>query len=150
MCLALIALDTHPRYPLIIAANRDEFLARPTAPAAFWADAPDIFGGRDLQSGGNWLAASRNGCHLTAPGHAVSASDTLPCAVSVPDTLLCAVSVPDTLLCAVSVAHAVGARASSAPRRQTWPPSRISTPSPGGDQPGPRAGVADGERYEKR
>jgi hypothetical protein len=38
MCLALIAFAAHPRYRLIIAANRDEFHARPAAPAAWWAE----------------------------------------------------------------------------------------------------------------
>jgi hypothetical protein len=52
MCLVLIALDSHPDYPLIVAANRDEFYDRPTAPARFWDDAPAILAGRDLKAGG--------------------------------------------------------------------------------------------------
>ena len=61
MCLILFALDEHPDYPLVLAANRDEFLARPTAPAGPWRDHPDILGGRDLTAGGTWLAVSRRG-----------------------------------------------------------------------------------------
>jgi len=61
MCLVLIALDSHPDYPLIIAANRDEFYDRPTAPAAFWADAPSVLAGRDLRAGGTWLGVDRRG-----------------------------------------------------------------------------------------
>jgi uncharacterized protein with NRDE domain len=61
MCLVLIALDSHPDYPLIVAANRDEFYDRPTAPAAFWADAPSVLAGRDLQAGGTWLGVDRRG-----------------------------------------------------------------------------------------
>ncbi|WP_028008898.1 NRDE family protein [Solimonas flava] len=61
MCLIALALDAHPRYSLVLAANRDEFHARPTAPASWWDDAPQIFGGRDLQQHGGWLAASRDG-----------------------------------------------------------------------------------------
>ncbi len=61
MCLILLAVDTHPLYRLIIAANRDEFYERPTAPAAFWADAPDLMAGRDLRSGGTWLGVTRTG-----------------------------------------------------------------------------------------
>jgi uncharacterized protein with NRDE domain len=61
MCLVLIALDQHPDYSLIVAANRDEFYDRPTAPAAFWADAPTVLAGRDLRAGGTWLGADRKG-----------------------------------------------------------------------------------------
>jgi uncharacterized protein with NRDE domain len=61
MCLVLIALDSHPEYSLILAANRDEFYDRPTAPAAFWADAPSVLAGRDLKAGGTWLGIDRRG-----------------------------------------------------------------------------------------
>ncbi|WP_028080958.1 NRDE family protein [Solimonas soli] len=61
MCLIALALDAHPRYSLVLAANRDEFHARPAAPASWWDDAPHIFGGRDLQQHGSWLAAARDG-----------------------------------------------------------------------------------------
>ncbi|HEY4000115.1 MAG TPA: NRDE family protein [Candidatus Xenobia bacterium] len=60
MCLALFALDPDGEYPLILAANRDEFLDRPTAPAAWW-DEPEVLAGRDLQAGGTWLAVNRAG-----------------------------------------------------------------------------------------
>src|SRR5678815_1449189 len=61
MCLILLALDSHPHYWLIVAANRDEFYDRPSATAAFWADAPWILGGRDLKAGGTWLGIDRKG-----------------------------------------------------------------------------------------
>jgi uncharacterized protein with NRDE domain len=61
MCLVLIALDSHPDYPLIVAANRDEFYDRPTAPAGFWDDAPAVLAGRDLKAGGTWLGINRRG-----------------------------------------------------------------------------------------
>lgn len=61
MCLIALALDAHPRYSLVLAANRDEFHARPTAPASYWDDSPQIFGGRDLQQHGSWLALGRDG-----------------------------------------------------------------------------------------
>ena len=61
MCLILAALDAHPDYTLIVAANRDEFYDRPTASAAFWTDHPRILGGRDLRAGGTWLAIDRAG-----------------------------------------------------------------------------------------
>jgi uncharacterized protein with NRDE domain len=61
MCLVLFAIETHPHYSLIIAANRDEFYDRPTAPAVFWPGAPMVLGGRDLRSGGSWLGIDRKG-----------------------------------------------------------------------------------------
>jgi uncharacterized protein with NRDE domain len=59
MCLLVLAWQAHPRYRLIVAANRDEFHARPTAPMAPWNDAPDILAGRDLSAQGTWLAVDR-------------------------------------------------------------------------------------------
>jgi uncharacterized protein with NRDE domain len=59
MCLLLLAVDAHPDYKLIIAANRDEFYARATAPAHWWHDENQIFAGRDLQQGGTWLGVTR-------------------------------------------------------------------------------------------
>jgi len=61
MCLILFAWQSHPRYPLVVAANRDEFHDRPTAAAEFWQETPDILAGRDLQAGGTWLGVSRKG-----------------------------------------------------------------------------------------
>jgi len=62
MCLILFAWRCHPGYRLILAANRDEFFHRPTAPLAFWPDQPDILAGRDLQAGGTWFGLSRDCC----------------------------------------------------------------------------------------
>ncbi len=61
MCLILLAWQAHPDYPLVVAANRDEFFARPTAPATFWNDAPQVLAGRDLEAGGTWLGFTRFG-----------------------------------------------------------------------------------------
>lgn len=61
MCLLLLALDRVPQRPWLLLGNRDEFHARPTAPARAWEDAPQIVGGRDLAAGGSWLALNRNG-----------------------------------------------------------------------------------------
>ena len=56
MCLIALAWRRHPRYPLVLATNRDEFHDRPADPLAPWTDAPDIVGGRDGLHGGSWLA----------------------------------------------------------------------------------------------
>jgi uncharacterized protein with NRDE domain len=56
MCLLVLAWRCHPRYRLVVAANRDEYHERPAAPLARWTDSPDIIGGRDLQANGAWFA----------------------------------------------------------------------------------------------
>ncbi len=60
MCLILFSYAQHPRYKLILAANRDEFLERPTAPAAFWEAHPDVLAGRDIKAGGTWMGVTKN------------------------------------------------------------------------------------------
>ena len=61
MCLVLIAYRTHPRYPLVLAANRDEFHARPAEPLHWWNGSPRMLAGRDLQAGGTWLGLDASG-----------------------------------------------------------------------------------------
>jgi len=61
MCLILFSISPDARYRLVVAANRDEFYARPTERPDFWKDAPHILGGRDLQAGGTWLGVTRGG-----------------------------------------------------------------------------------------
>jgi len=61
MCLILFSYENHPQYRLILAANRDEFYERPTAPLAAWDSAPEIFAGRDLRGQGTWLGITRSG-----------------------------------------------------------------------------------------
>lgn len=61
MCLVLVVWRVHPQYPCVIAANRDELHARPTAAAEWWPDRPHILAGRDLTGGGTWLGVTRGG-----------------------------------------------------------------------------------------
>ena len=61
MCLILFGYATEPGLPLVVAANRDEFHARPAATADFWSDFPQVLAGRDLQAGGTWLGCTRQG-----------------------------------------------------------------------------------------
>lgn len=61
MCLIVFSWLAHPRQRLVLAANRDEFHGRPSQPAQAHADAPGVFGGRDLEKGGSWLLASASG-----------------------------------------------------------------------------------------
>src|SRR5436305_2505408 len=61
MCLIVVGWKAGARYPLLVAANRDEFHGRAAAPAAFWRDRPEILGGRDLEAMGTWMGVSRRG-----------------------------------------------------------------------------------------
>jgi len=61
MCLLLLAVQKHPDYKLILAANRDEYYDRPTAPATFWDEAPHLLAGKDLRAGGTWLGITKQG-----------------------------------------------------------------------------------------
>ncbi len=61
MCLLLLSYKAHPNYKMIIAANRDEFYNRPTAPASFWKEHPDLLAGKDLKEGGTWLGITKRG-----------------------------------------------------------------------------------------
>lgn len=61
MCLILFAYNVHPNYRLILAANRDEFYERPSAPADFWAKHPQVLAGIDLKEKGTWLGVTKSG-----------------------------------------------------------------------------------------
>jgi len=61
MCLVVLAYRHHPRFPLIVAANRDEFHDRPSENAHWWPDQPALLAGRDLEGGGSWLGLNRSG-----------------------------------------------------------------------------------------
>jgi uncharacterized protein with NRDE domain len=65
MCLILFAHQCDPRYHLVIAANRDEFYARPTERSHWWGESPDLLAGKDLQAGGSWMGVSESG-HFAA------------------------------------------------------------------------------------
>lgn len=61
MCLVLFAYRVHPEYKLIVAANRDEFYQRRTAPVHYWEDSPEILAGRDLEKMGTWMGVTTAG-----------------------------------------------------------------------------------------
>jgi uncharacterized protein with NRDE domain len=61
MCLIALAWRAHPDHRLIVAANRDEYFGRPSAPAAFWDDHRHVLAGRDLEAGGTWLGITLEG-----------------------------------------------------------------------------------------
>ncbi len=64
MCLIIFAYQSNPRFPLVVAANRDEIFVRPTTQAALWTDeesGQQILSGRDKQAGGTWLGITQSG-----------------------------------------------------------------------------------------
>ena len=61
MCLLIFAHNVSPQQPLVIAANRDEFHARPTTASDFWAEYPELLAGRDREQGGTWMGITRAG-----------------------------------------------------------------------------------------
>ena len=61
MCLILVAWRMSEHFPLVVAANRDEFYARKTAAAHWWPDQPEVLAGRDLLAGGTWMGVTRSG-----------------------------------------------------------------------------------------
>ena len=61
MCLIVFAWRPGHAQPLIVAANRDEFYARPSLPLAQWPEAPHVYAGRDQEAGGSWLGIGANG-----------------------------------------------------------------------------------------
>ena len=76
--MCLIVLDWRPGHaqPLLVAANRDEFYARPSQALAEWPDRPGLIAGRDLQAGGTWLGVGPGGrfaalTNIRAPGQAL-------------------------------------------------------------------------------
>jgi uncharacterized protein with NRDE domain len=62
MCLLIVLSRMYPDLPLVVAANRDEWLTRPTTATTVLRPAsPRILGGRDEVAGGTWMATSDNG-----------------------------------------------------------------------------------------
>lgn len=61
MCVLVVAASDHPRYDLVVAANRDEFHDRPAAPAGPWPGLPGVYAGQDLEAGGTWLGVDTHG-----------------------------------------------------------------------------------------
>jgi uncharacterized protein with NRDE domain len=75
MCLVLFCYQPDGARPLVVAANRDEFYARPARSAHRWEDAPVVFAGRDLSAGGSWLGVTTSGRFATVTNFAEEVSD---------------------------------------------------------------------------
>ncbi len=77
MCLVLFSYQPGTDLPLVVAANRDEFYARPARSAHYWDDAPQVFAGRDLSAGGSWLGVTSSGRFATVTNFAEESPDEL-------------------------------------------------------------------------
>jgi uncharacterized protein with NRDE domain len=77
MCLVLFSYQPGEERPLVVAANRDEFYARPARSAHHWDDAPRVFAGRDLFAGGSWLGVTTTGRFATVTNFAEETPDEL-------------------------------------------------------------------------
>lgn len=79
MCLIIVAWQTHPDYPLIVAANRDEYYQRPTSPAELWDETPNaVLAGRDLIAGGTWLGITKTGRFAAVTNYREGAEQVAP------------------------------------------------------------------------
>jgi uncharacterized protein with NRDE domain len=61
VCLVVLGLHAHPLYPLVVAANRDEYVSRPSEPVGYWQESNGLLAGRDLAAGGTWMGVTRSG-----------------------------------------------------------------------------------------
>ncbi len=61
MCVLAFAWRVDPKWPLVLAGNRDELHSRPAAPLRRWLEAPQVLAGKDLLSGGTWMGVSERG-----------------------------------------------------------------------------------------
>lgn len=73
-----MAVQVHPDIPLIVAANRDEFHARPAAAADYWQDHPRVLAGRDLEAGGTWLGMATSGRFAAVTNFSETPPEPLP------------------------------------------------------------------------
>ncbi len=78
MCLILFSVDPDTETHLVVAANRDEQHARPTASADYWSDNPKLLAGRDLQAGGTWLGVTTSGRFAAVTNFAESPPEPIP------------------------------------------------------------------------
>lgn len=82
MCIILFSYLQHPRYRLILTANRDEFYGRATEVAGFWEDKPDLLAGKDKVGGGTWIGMHKSGRWSALTNYRVPMADLKPDAKS--------------------------------------------------------------------
>lgn len=110
MCILFVAWRQSRDYPLVVAANRDEFHHRAAAPLQWWEEAPHMAAGRDLEAGGTWLGVTRDGrfAALTNVRHPAAGGAPRSRGQLVRDILLDPAGVPHALVAAARDRHAYG------------------------------------------
>ena len=110
MCILFVAWRQSRAYPLVVAANRDEFHHRATAPLQWWQEAPRLAAGRDLEAGGTWLGVTRGGrfAALTNVRHPAAGGAPRSRGHLVRDVLLEPTEVPGSLAEPARQRHAYG------------------------------------------
>ncbi len=110
MCILFVAWRQSRQYPLVVAANRDEFHHRDTAPLQWWEEAPQLAAGRDLEAGGTWLGLTRSGrfAALTNVRHPAAGGAPRSRGELVRDILLAPEEVPESLAEPARQRHAYG------------------------------------------
>ncbi|NIO07825.1 MAG: hypothetical protein GTO40_07375, partial [Deltaproteobacteria bacterium] len=61
MCTLAFYFQRFSKYPIVVAANRDERLERPSGPPQWLIEEEGVFGGKDLLAGGTWLGVNHSG-----------------------------------------------------------------------------------------
>ena len=107
MCLAALAHLAHPDWRLVIAANRDEFHARPADPLALWDDGSGVIGGRDRSAGGTWLGLTEAGRLALVTNHRQPGypQPGRPSRGQLVTTVLAGGAVPDDAMAAMNPCH---------------------------------------------
>src|SRR5262245_10355038 len=75
MCTLIAAFQQWPALPLLVAANRDEALARPALGPMCWDGAPRFVAPRDEKAGGSWLGLNEHGLFVGITNRAGSSAD---------------------------------------------------------------------------
>jgi uncharacterized protein with NRDE domain len=78
VCTILLAWRCHPDAPIVLAANRDELIARPSSPPGLLNENPWVVGGRDLLAGGTWLAIAAGGMMCAVTNRHATTGEPLP------------------------------------------------------------------------
>lgn len=69
MCLISFQWQPDTDFPLILTANRDEFLHRPASALHHWPEHEGVYAGQDLSQGGTWLGVHKNGRFAALTNH---------------------------------------------------------------------------------
>ena len=61
MCILMVIHQSVQDYPIVLAANRDEYRDRPAQVPHMLRQTPTVWGGKDARAGGTWLGINAHG-----------------------------------------------------------------------------------------